>query len=1042
MILILLSIVIQDPLISKTFKDSLNEFIIPKFIQNEIELFQIHPDHLKYLGPCREDSVIERERPSLQSYRKRANGVDTVRIAVIRVEFLEDTTSVTTGNGRFNLEGIGNVCDTILDTTGTGNSLTVDTSFQRNLYYDPPHDFVYFNRLMEFLHNYYWKVSYNSLWLEWKVLPESTDSGYVLPHKLTYYGDPENYVLGLCKLLRDAIEVADYEENFNGIDEIIVFHAGSMYQTDNLGDSYYDLPACSIHRLHEIFGSYLIADGDTFDSGIIYPETGFQDGYAAYLQGGLCHEFGHSETLGLLDLYDVSGNRIGMGGWALMGTGNWNIAGLVPPRLCAYNRLKTGFDKATLIDEDTTSLPLKWTGSMDKGVPRIYKIPINKDEYFLIENRFTYTNPDTFHSVNPCTTRVDSNGYRVWKDDVLVNIDDYESSLPPDHNSGGLAIWHIDEEKISETENQNMINVGWPLGVDLEEADGIQDFEKGVYKVQNSTAAFTGSQLDVFSKEGFNHEFSTKTEPNTQDNFGNWTGIRISNISPPDTIMYFDVSFDKVLTGFPKKFGEKMDVISPQNVANSIYVGDMFGGVYRVNSDDTLFRMAQLQDSAYSDSTYTSPLIADLTGDGDLELFDMTIHGKIFLYDISSDSLLDSLSVSGNIYGNASVSDLLPGGGKEVLFGTSSSELHMFRWDNNELVEADGFPLYVGDWLVSTPLVIGKAIYVFPGDGTLLKVSTAGDIKWRSGEENPSYSLSSPVAGDIDRDGIKEIICSAGSKTIYAVDTTGTIEWEKNLPAKTYFSTPALGDINEDGYLDVVLADSANIFALNRNGVLLDNFPIKIHLSRQTQSSIILSDVNGDSLPEIIFGSPDGGVLAYNGEGEKVMNFPFATGKRAYSTPLICDINSDGFSELFIGSDDGWLYGWETEGFYRDNSWNRIYFNNDHQSVFPDSCLPERMDTAGKLTIEEFYVYPSPVRGGKEAFIRFRLGAPADRVVIRVYSLSGRLITEKMVAGHFGPNDIRIDRELSGEANGVYFATIEVAGKASRKLKFGVLNKF
>ncbi|MEJ2568645.1 MAG: FG-GAP-like repeat-containing protein [candidate division WOR-3 bacterium] len=369
-------------------------------------------------------------------------------------------------------------------------------------------------------------------------------------------------------------------------------------------------------------------------------------------------------------------------------------------------------------------------------------------------------------------------------------------------------------------------------------------------------------------------------------------------------------------------------------------MGDMWGGVYTVNPGDTLFRMAELADSLYEDSTWTSPLITDITGDGNPEIFDMTIQGRIFLYDISSDSMLDSLSVTGQIYGNASAADVLPGGGKEVLFGTSASELHMLRWNGDSLVEADGFPLYVGDWLVATPLVIGNSIYILPADGTLLKISAAGEIIWRSGEENVSYSLSSPVAGDIDRDGVKEILCSVGSKTIFAVDTTGEIEWIKDLPAKTNFSTPALGDIDNDGYLDVVLAERDNIFALDQNGTLLNNFPIEIHLSQQTQSSIVLADVSGDSLPDIVFGSPDGGVYAYNGQGEKVVEFPFATGERSYSTPLVFDMDGDGRSELFIGSRDGWLYGWETDGYYRDDGWNSIYFNNDHQSIFPDSLLP------------------------------------------------------------------------------------------------------
>lgn len=1042
MFLLILSIAIQDPLLDESLIDSLNKSAIPRFMKKQSEIYQMHPDHLKYFGPKRKKRKKQSEdQTSLQSYRTtRANGVDTVHVAAIRVEFLEDTTSLTTGNGRFNLRGKGHLCDTTYDTTASGTDILVDTIISRSLNYDPPHDLTYFNRIMEFLHNYYYKVSYGKLWIEWTVLPYEGDSGYSLPHEIKYYGDYQNLVLGFFKLLRDAIEVADYDADFSNFEQIVVFHAGSGLQSDYLSNSPYDLVVAQGDGMHEIFGSYLIADGDTFDGGVIMPETNFQDSLAFYLQGTLCHEFGHA--LGLWDLYDIYYETMGMGGWALMGSGNWNLGGLVPPRPCAYNKIYLDFDEPYMIDESSTSLPLKWSGSTDSTTPRIYKIPINTGEYFLIENKFAYLNPDTAHYVNPCTTRVDSNGYRVWKDNVLVDIDDYESSLPCDYNSGGLAIWHIDERKISETDTLNTVNVGFPKGIDMEEADGIQDFEKEIYKIQDWTAAFSGSPLDVFSAEGFNSEFSPTTEPNTHDNFGNWTGIKISNISSPDTLMYFDVSFNNIVSGFPKKFGGKMDVISPQNAADHIYIGDMWGNIYRTNPDDTLFSMVEFSDSIYEDSTWSSPLITDITGDEELELFDMTIKGKVFLYDISSEILLDSFSITGDIYGNASAADILPGGGKEIMFGTSASELHLLKWDEDSLIEADGFPLYVGDWLVSTPLVIGNYIYVLPADGTLLKVSAGGEIIWRRGEANVSYSFSSPVAGDIDRDGIKEILCSVGSKTIFATDTTGEIEWTKDLPAKTHFSTPALGDINGDGYLDVVLADSSNIFALNRNGFLLDNFPIKIHLSRQTQSSIILSDVSGDSLLDIVFGSPDGGVFAYDGEGEEVACFPFATGERSYSTPLVFDINGDGHSELFIGSSDGWLYGWETDGYFRNDGWNSIYFNNDHQSIYPDSLLPESFDNEGELTIEEFYIYPSPVRGGEEAFIRFILGASSDNVLIKVFSLSGRLISEKRVTGNLGPNDIRIDEDLEAEANGIYLVTINVDDRIFDKLKFGLLNKF
>jgi M6 family metalloprotease-like protein len=1010
--------------------DSLKNFVHPLLVKKRAELLNENPDYRKYFNPYNGYGYGRSKFSDEFRYRQqkvKSQEPETVYVAAIRVQFLPDSTTLTTGDGRMDLEGSGSICDTIIRDN--------DTNYVRSLYYDPPHDYTYFNRLMEYLHNYFWKVSYNKLWIEWVILPDSADTAYTLPHKMTYYGDPSNYVIGLFKLLRDAVEVADYDADFSGIDEVIIFHAGSMYQSDYLYDSPYDLPAVSAHGLHYVFGSFLVVDGDTIDSGIIYPETGFQDGVPSYLQGGLCHEFAHSNTVGLLDLYDVSGETMGMGGWALMGTGNWNQLGLVPPRICAYNRIRAGFDEPVIIDRDSTSVPIKWIGSNDTLAPRIYKVPINKDEYFLIENRWVYINPDTVHYVNPCTTLVDSNGARVWKDNVLVDVDDFDSSLPGALYSGGLAIWHIDEEKIRESEDMNELNAGFPHAVDLEEADGIQDFEKNFWHVYNVEATFYGSYLDIFREGGWLSSFTDDTDPNTTDNSNNYSGIVISNVSEPDSIMYFDISFLKNMVGFPKEVGDRMDVISPQALGGSIYIGDMFGGVYRINPDTTLFRMVEILDSSYTDSTYTTPLLADITGDGNIDLFDMTIKGKLFLFDLEADSILDSISIYDNIYGNASASDLDGIPGKEILFGTAGSELHILRWDGNSLVEMDGFPLYVGDWLVSTPLVIDNFIYILPADGRLWKISKTGDIIWRKGEEYLSYSISSPIAGDIDRDGVLEIVCSVGKKAIVSIDTSGIIEWEKEIPAKTYFSTPALGDITGDGYLEIVFADSTNLFALNRNGVVLDNFPVKVNLSEQTQSSIILADVSGDSLLDIIFGSPDGGVLAYDGWGQKVAEFPFTTGRRSYSTPLVVDIDDDKRSELLIGSYDGWLYGWETPGFYRKDAWNQIYFNNDHLSVYPDSLLGE-INQSASLTLDEFYIYPSPVSEGTMHF-RFTLGSDANRVILRVYSLSGRLVVDEEVVGNSGINDHVVN--ISREANGVYIATVEVGDNILEKKKFAIL---
>ncbi len=252
---------------------------------------------------------------------------DTVTVLVLKVEFVEDTTSLTTGNGKMDIRGS---MDGAFVLDSLGDSV-------RNIYYDPPHDSLYFYRQMEAMQNYYLDDSHNKLFVDYDIYPKGLYSAYTVPHKMMFYGDPNNIVMGMFSLLRDAIKEADIsgDVDFDRFDAVIILHAGSMWQSDILYDSPFDLPAVYISGADIVFGEPIRAGDKEFIDGIIYSETANQDGGIAYIQGGLVHEFGHQ--LGLYDLYDTSGRTMGMGGWALMGTGNWNMSGLVPPHHAGYN---------------------------------------------------------------------------------------------------------------------------------------------------------------------------------------------------------------------------------------------------------------------------------------------------------------------------------------------------------------------------------------------------------------------------------------------------------------------------------------------------------------------------------------------------------------------------------------------------------------------------------------------------------------------------------------------------------------------------------
>jgi len=95
--------------------------------------------------------------------------IDTVKVLVLRVDFHEDTSSLTTGNGKFTFSSNG---EPEYNNDGT-----------HNLNYDPPHNLVYFEHQMEALRNYYIDDTKGHLEIEYNIFPlGDTLSKISLPH--------------------------------------------------------------------------------------------------------------------------------------------------------------------------------------------------------------------------------------------------------------------------------------------------------------------------------------------------------------------------------------------------------------------------------------------------------------------------------------------------------------------------------------------------------------------------------------------------------------------------------------------------------------------------------------------------------------------------------------------------------------------------------------------------------------------------------------------------------------------------------------------
>ncbi|MBD3169847.1 MAG: hypothetical protein GF307_10220 [candidate division Zixibacteria bacterium] len=1107
---------------SLTASFAANEVLVPKRT--------LHPDSIdypdagkverpKFKSDASRRNILGLERPypgALPTLRKgmpvemflETQQVDTLEVLGFRVEFQkeEPDNPLTTGNGEFDMR------DTLTFMREEGHNIDIT-----------PHDANYFAAHLEALSKFWWEMSGHTLYIRGEIWPPQGEDPYRLPKTLANYHeeygpDPRNH---LGEYFREVIQMVDtlspgveFTMDDGRVKPIYVFHPGADQQT-NLG------PPFGVDTEYDFFTGFLfLFEGVTVDDGaavvtdgIIMPETNSQDGRIQALNAVISHEFSH--VLGLRDLYNTYNNFTQIGDFSIMDNNGLDVAaelgmeldgdiytyyafGVLPVSVDIWSKAYLGFAQTeTVYNGD--SLAVIASAQVKEG-NKAYKIPIDGNEYYILENRqlevdFAHEDPTIRYPdvilADKLTGVILGPGYARVEGDSLLKF--YNGEYDRILDGSGMIIWHVDEYAAhldyvgNGVGNWDNNTLQWDKDrrfIHLMEADGIIDFGGNFH-------AGYGTVGDMWPT-GDNNELTPDTKPATVSNSGAETGVYITDISASDTTMYFDVHVNRSMDGWPM---------------NSVR-GTLFG---------------------------SHPVPCDLEGDGEMEIFQATSNiitgfrydGRGIINNIYSLSdlgirdfdgeLLDLplrmfAYLPGYVYvGTPSIGDIDGDGAKELVIGAADSNLHAYEPvdnDGDSLNIADpvtGFPVSLGAGAATTTMLanydsdpntlemyIGTddgIIHVFDHDGTILsslsdanKISglfsglalysdsskvfftsnseetdscfvgvaniTLDEIVWSKGYTG--MRLYEPVIGDINRDNTGEVVVVSDYGDIMVFDEDGEEipGWGINA-GDSLGASAILADIDRNGYLEIVIPGNSKIHCYMHSGAVYPDYPAEIenrYLTENKQTglmrapAVIAGEMNGDGKLDMIAGSPSGNVFMpeFDYRMNSYVGTPFmAIGTPVSSAPFVADIDGDGDIEVGARGDMGFINIWDmTADFDSDYNVWQCYGRTPEHRFSVPDSLLSSVSVTGEF-LPERAVYAYPnPTHGDVSYIRYRIDKAVD-VDVNIMIFD---VAGNRVAEYnerqTGPADFDFPWDCSDFASGVYLARVEATSSGESKHVF------